>query len=292
MTIYQLLRSEPLLFTALVGICGLMVGSFLNVVIHRLPVMLMRAWQREARTILELAQPDVARFNLALPASHCPICNHQIRPWENIPVLSWIALRGKCSSCKGPISPRYPLVELSSALLSAGVAWHFGYGLPTLFALLLVWGAIALAMIDIDEMLLPDAIVLPGIWIGLFAGYLGVFVSLDASLLGAIVGYLALATAACTAQLVTGREGIGMGDAKLLAMLGAWAGWQAIPLVILIASAAAVVVGLLVVRRKGEPYPFGPMLLVAGIVALLWGRDLYGFYGQTFDVDFIRFLYG
>jgi leader peptidase (prepilin peptidase)/N-methyltransferase len=270
-------------FTCL--ILGLLIGSFLNVVIYRLPKMMQRDWREQAREILELpAEPRGETFNLVLPNSKCPHCNHEIRPWENIPVISYLFLRGKCSNCKTPISKRYPLVELSCGLLSAYVAWHFGFGWQAGGMLLLTWGLLAMSLIDADHQLLPDVLVLPLLWLGLIANYFGLYTSLEDAVWGAIAGYLSLWSVYWLFKLVTGKEGMGFGDFKLLAMLGAWGGWQVLPLTILLSSLVGAVLGLLMLRlRNAEtstPIPFGPYLAVAGWIALLWGDQITGSYLQ------------
>lgn len=266
-------------------VLGLLIGSFLNVVIYRLPKMMQRDWREQAREILELpAEPRGETFNLVLPNSKCPHCNHEIRPWENIPVISYLFLRGKCSNCKTPISKRYPLVELSCGLLSAYVAWHFGFGWQAGGMLLLTWGLLAMSLIDADHQLLPDVLVLPLLWLGLIANYFGLYTSLGDALWGAIAGYLSLWSVYWLFKLVTGKEGMGFGDFKLLAMLGAWGGWQVLPLTILLSSLVGAVLGLLMLRlRNAEtstPIPFGPYLAVAGWIALLWGDQITGSYLQ------------
>ncbi len=264
---------------------GLLIGSFLNVVVYRLPKMLERDWSAQAREILGLAEaPPGETFNLILPNSKCPHCNHEIRPWENIPVISYLFLRGKCSSCKAAISKRYPLVELSCGLLSAYVAWHFGFGWQAGGMLVLTWGLLAMSLIDADHQLLPDVLVLPLLWLGLIANYFGLYTSLEDALWGAIAGYLSLWSVYWLFKLVTGKEGMGFGDFKLLAMLGAWGGWQVLPLTILLSSLVGAVLGLIMLRlRNAEtstPIPFGPYLALAGWIALLWGDQITGTYLQ------------
>ena len=272
-------------FTFVCLVLGLLIGSFLNVLVYRLPLMMQRDWQAQAREILEQpALADAPLFNLVLPNSRCPHCGHEIRPWENIPLISYLLLRGKCSSCKAPISPRYPLVELACGLLSAYVAWHFGFGWQTAGMLLLTWGLLAMSLIDADHQLLPDALVLPLLWLGLIVNYFGLFTSLEAALWGAIGGYLSLWSVYWLFKLVTGKEGMGYGDFKLLAMLGAWGGWQVLPLTILLSSLVGAVLGLIMLRlRNAEtstPIPFGPYLAIAGWIALLWGDQISGSYLQ------------
>ncbi|TLX57423.1 prepilin peptidase [Stutzerimonas nosocomialis] len=276
MDVIDLLASHALAFVFCAAVLGLLVGSFLNVVIHRLPLMMQRDWQRQAREVLELpAEPQGARFNLVVPRSRCPHCDHQIRSWENIPVVSWLALKGKCSSCKAPISRRYPLVELACGLLSGYVAWHFGFGWQAGAMLLLTWGLLAMSLIDVDHQLLPDDLVLPLLWLGLLVNVGGLFVSLEDAVWGAVAGYLALWSVYWLFKLATGKEGMGYGDFKLLAMLGAWGGWQVLPLTILLSSLVGAVLGSIVLRLqragRGTPIPFGPYLAIAGWIALLWG---------------------
>lgn len=273
------------LFTAAALLLGLLIGSFLNVVIYRLPVMMQREWQAQAKEIL-LVPADTATpaFNLLLPNSSCPHCAHEIKPWENIPVISYLFLRGKCSSCKTHISLRYPLVELTCGLLSAYIAWHFGFTWQAGGVLLLTWGLLAMSLIDADHQLLPDSLVLPLLWLGLIANSFGLFSSLEDALWGAIGGYLSLWSVYWLFKLVTGKEGMGHGDFKLLAMLGAWGGWQILPLTILLSSLVGAVLGIIMLRlRNAEtstPIPFGPYLAIAGWIALLWGEQITSSYLQ------------
>lgn len=276
MMLMDYLASHVLAFVLSAALLGLLVGSFLNVLIYRLPIMMQREWRAQALEYLECPpEPVRERFNLLLPSSRCPHCDHQIRSWENIPLVSWLALRGKCSSCRAPISSRYPLVELACGLLSGYVAWHFGFTWQAGAMLLLTWGLVAMSMIDIDHQLLPDSLVLPLLWLGLILSNFGLFVSLESALWGAVAGYLSLWSVYWLFKLVTGKEGMGYGDFKLLAMLGAWGGWQVLPLTILLSSVVGAVLGtiLLRVRRaeSGTPIPFGPYLAIAGWIALLWG---------------------
>lgn len=262
---------------------GILIGSFLNVVIYRLPVMMQRDWRKQAREILELPEePEQGIFNLVLPNSCCPHCGHQIRPWENIPVVSYLFLRGKCSGCKAPISKRYPLVELACGLLSGYVAFHYGFGWQAAGVLVLTWGLLAMSMIDCDHQLLPDSLVLPLLWLGLIANHFGVFTSLEDALWGAIAGYLSLWSVYWLFKLLTGKEGMGYGDFKLLAMLGAWGGWQILPLTILLSSLVGAVLGVIMLRLRNQetstPIPFGPYLAIAGWIALLWGDQITGTY--------------
>ena len=273
-----LASSEPLLITC-AGLLGLLVGSFLNVVIHRLPKMMERRWQQEARDILALDAVGQAPLSLTSPASRCPACGVGIKPWQNIPVVSWLFLRGRAACCGVGISARYPLVELLTGLASAACAWRFGYGVELAGALLLSWALIALAFIDLDTQLLPDDITLPLLWMGLLFAVAGGFVPLQSAVIGAIAGYLALWLVFWAFKLATGKEGLGYGDFKLLAALGAWLGWSALPQIILLSSVVGAVTGiaLIVLRRqqRGAAMPFGPFLAAAGWLALM-GVDALG----------------
>ena len=234
MTLFGLLQN-PQVFVILAGILGLLVGSFLNVVIHRTPILLMRRWKRDCQELVEQTNDaETDKFNLIVPRSRCPHCNHAISALENIPVLSYLWLRGKCSSCAKPISPRYPFVELLSATLSAICAWHFGFGMPAAAAIVLTWVLIALAFIDIDHLLLPDIMVLPFLWLGLLLNLFNIFTPLPNAVIGAVAGYLSLWLVFHLFKLITGKEGMGYGDFKLLALFGAWLGWQSLPLIILL----------------------------------------------------------
>lgn len=276
MMLIDYLASHVLAFVLFAALLGLLIGSFLNVLIYRLPIMMQREWRAQALEYLECPpEPIRERFNLLLPSSRCPHCDHQIRSWENIPIVSWLALRGKCSSCRAPISGRYPLVELACGLLSGYVAWHFGFTWQAGAMLLLTWGLVAMSMIDIDHQLLPDSLVLPLLWLGLILNNFGLFVSLESALWGAVAGYLSLWSVYWLFKLVTGKEGMGYGDFKLLAMLGAWGGWQVLPLTILLSSVVGAVLGTILLRvqraESSTPIPFGPYLAIAGWIALLWG---------------------
>ncbi|MCG8293306.1 prepilin peptidase [Pseudomonas entomophila] len=284
MNAWAVIVDHPPFFYALAAVLGLLVGSFLNVLVYRLPLMLERQWQREALEVLGLPQAEHERFDLCLPASRCPHCQRPIRAWENIPVLSYLALRGRCSGCKARISVRYPLVELSTALLSLLVAWHFGPGVEALVVMLLTWGLIGLSLIDAEHQLLPDVLVLPLLWLGLVVNAFGLLVPLADAVWGAVAGYLSLWVVYWVFKLVTGKEGMGFGDFKLLAMLGAWGGWQILPLTLMLASLVGALVGLTLVRLKrtqmGAALPFGPYLAIAGWIALLWGDEIVASYLQ------------
>jgi len=269
---------------------GLLVGSFLNVVIYRLPVMLEREWRQQCQELLAHdgeatsgeTPPEV--FNLLRPRSRCPHCGTPVHAWQNIPVLSWLLLGGKCASCKSPISIRYPLIELLTGLLSGLLVWRFGVTLEAAGALLLLWALIALTVIDIDQQLLPDCITLPLLWLGISISLLQPatsalqFPDLRSSVIGAIVGYTSLWSVYWVFKLLTGKEGMGYGDFKLLAALGAWLGWQMLPLVILLSALTGAVTGVAMIillgRDRQLPIPFGPYLAVAGLIALLWGPQL------------------
>lgn len=265
---------------AIVGLLGLCIGSFLNVVIHRLPKMMEQEWQAQCAELRgETPPPASEALTLSTPRSRCPACGHQISALENIPLISYLLiLKGKCASCGAGISPRYPIVEAATALLSAYTAWHFGPTLAMVGALLLVWSLIALAAIDLDTQLLPDSITLPLLWLGIAFNLAGAFVDLPTSIIGAMAGYLALWTVYWLFKLTTGKEGMGYGDFKLLAALGAWLGWQMLPAIILLSSVVGAIVGisLIVAARHGRnvPIPFGPYLAAAGVIALFWGPQL------------------
>ncbi len=278
-----ILQQSSVLLIGLVSIVGLMVGSFLNVVIYRLPVMMQRSWRSDCLEFLALpAESPGETFNLLWPGSRCPACQHEIKAYQNIPVLSYLWLRGKCGHCNAPISVRYPLIEAFTAGCSALVAWHFGYGLALLFALLLTWSLIALSFIDIDHQLLPDSITLPMLWLGLALSLISLYADSHDSIVGALAGYLSLWSVYQLFKLLTGKEGMGYGDFKLLAMLGAWMGWQMLPVIILLSSVVGAVIGVsMIVFRQHEasrPIPFGPYLAAAGWLALLWGDDINRFY--------------
>jgi leader peptidase (prepilin peptidase)/N-methyltransferase len=286
--IVEVFRTTSWLFLGGVFILGLIVGSFLNVVIHRVPLMLQRQWRSECRELLELEKStsadanETARFNLVVPGSHCPHCGHKIRAYENIPLLSYLVLGGKCSACGGRISLRYPAVELLSGLLALAVAWQFGFTVQTLSALIFTWTLIALSGIDIDHQLLPDNITLPLLWLGLSLSLGAVFVELREAVIGAAAGYLSLWLVYHAFRLLTGKEGMGYGDFKLFAVIGAWLGWAALPLVILLSSLVGAAVGLSLILLRGRdrsvPIPFGPYLAAAGWIAMLWGDRIVGTY--------------
>jgi leader peptidase (prepilin peptidase)/N-methyltransferase len=278
--IVSLVSGSIVTFVLLAAVLGLVVGSFLNVVVLRLPVMLERKWRRECAHVLGQAPEEKTeeRFDLVVPGSTCPHCGHAIRAWENIPVLSFLWQRGKCAACGQAISWRYPAVELLTGALTAVIAWHFGFAPAAFGAMLFTWTLMALSFIDAEHQILPDSITLPFLWFGLCVNLAGVFTGLSAAVLGAVSGYAALWIVYHAFRLLTGKEGMGYGDFKLLGALGAWLGWQQLPLVILLSSLIGAVVGLVFILAFGRdrrlPIPFGPFLCVAGWVAMLWGDQL------------------
>lgn len=264
------------MFTA--GFLGLIVGSFLNVVIHRLPKMMQADWEMQCAELRNEPLSQSLRYNLMVPRSACPHCQHPISATENIPVLSWLMLGGKCSACKTGISPRYPLIELITGLLSVAVAWKFGATWQTLGGLVFVWALIALAFIDFDTSLLPDSITLPLIWLGLLFNIAATFTTLPQAVIGAVAGYLILWSIYWLFKLATGKEGMGYGDFKLLAAIGAWLGWELLPVTILLSSVVGTIVGIsmivLIKHDRRVPIPFGPYLAGGGLVALFFGNQL------------------
>lgn len=290
MDIFLQIGSSPPLFTAAAVLFGLAVGSFLNVVIHRLPKMLDREWKAQCLEYLGSAAPQAPQptesvppaYNLVVPRSGCPSCGHSITMLENIPVLSYLFLKGRCSACGTRISARYPIVEALTGVVSGYIAWRYGFTLAAVFALVFCWALIALTFIDADTQLLPDDITLPLLWIGLIANLGGAFTDLNSAVLGALLGYLVLWAVYWCFKILTGKEGMGYGDFKLLAALGAWLGWQMLPLIILLSAAVGAVVGIVGIlvagREKGARIPYGPYLAAAGLIALLWGRNLNEWY--------------
>jgi leader peptidase (prepilin peptidase)/N-methyltransferase len=276
------LLTDPLAATVVALLVGLCVGSFLNVVVHRLPKMLERDWRAQCAELAGETPAPADVYNLWTPRSACPGCGHRIGALENIPVVSWLALRGRCSACKTAISPRYPLVELAGGLLAAYAIWHFGPTAKGLAACILLWTLVALAVIDADTQLLPDNLTLPLVWAGLIANIAGLFVPLADAVIGAIAGYLVLWTVYWLFRLIRGKEGMGYGDFKLLAALGAWLGWKMLPVIILLSSIAGAAIGILLIafqgRDKATPLPFGPYLAIAGALALFAGPALIALY--------------
>lgn len=282
MDIFAVLDASPGLFAVVAALIGLLVGSFLNVVIHRLPLMMEREWRTQCAELLEQTTEPSPTFNLWTPRSRCPSCEHLITSKENIPILSYLLQRGRCAHCRAPISLQYPLVEALSAVLSVIVAWHFGFGWPAAAALLLTWALIALSVIDFEKQLLPDDITLPLLWLGLLLALFPVFTDLRSSVIGAMAGYLSLWSVYHLFRLLTGKEGMGYGDFKLLALFGAWQGWQTLIAIIIVSSVVGAVVGLLLIITQGRdrniPMPFGPFLAAAGWITLLWGDAINRFY--------------
>ncbi|MCE2572054.1 prepilin peptidase [Motilimonas eburnea] len=283
-----LMEAYPASIIVFAGVLGLMVGSFLNVVIHRLPIMMQKDWQSECRVLLtdELKAPASgtaeSRYNLIVPRSACPKCGHKITAIENIPVISWLVLKGKCSECANPISARYPSVELLTGLMSVAVAFVVPFGWPLMLALTLTWFLVAMTFIDLDTMLLPDQLTLPLLWLGLLANVFGTFTDLQSAVLGAAAGYLSLWSIYWAFKLLTGKEGMGYGDFKLLAALGAWFGWMSLPVIILLSSFVGAIAGiaLMVLAKNGrdQGIPFGPYLAGAGWLYLVYGQQLIDLY--------------
>lgn len=269
---------QPQIWIAVAGLLGLMVGSFLNVLIHRLPKMMQTEWNAQCAEVNHQILSPQPRYNLWVPRSACPNCQHIISARENIPVLSWLLLGAKCASCKKPISARYPAIELFTAFLSAAVAWKFGWSWQALGALVFVWALIALAFIDLDTSLLPDSITLPLIWLGLLFNLNAHYVPISNAVVGAVAGYLILWSIYWLFKLATGKEGMGYGDFKLLAAIGAWLGWEMLPVTILLSSVVGAIIGIgmivLIKHDRQMPIPFGPYLAGGGLVALFFGADL------------------
>ncbi len=275
------------MFNIYICVIGLLVGSFLNVVIYRLPKMMQREWRSDCLEFLEQSAEEKAEtFNLVLPRSRCGNCGHKITAWENIPIISYLFLRGKCSSCKAHISIQYPLVELFTGIVSLWIALHFGVTLQTAFALLFSWTLIAASGIDIGHKLLPDTMTLPLMWLGILLGFFDIFVDLETSVIGAMAGYMSLWSVYIVFKVITGKEGMGHGDFKLLAMLGAWMGWKMLLVIVLTSSFVGAIVGLtMIVLKKSSratQIPFGPYLAAAGWISLLYGEQLNRFYFSFF----------
>ena len=282
----ELFQQNAVFFLVTIFILGLLVGSFLNVVIYRLPIMMENDWKEQCCDLLDLDSPDINKsFNLIIPRSRCPFCGHQIQAIENIPVISYLFLKGKCSKCNSKISIRYPLIEIISAISITIVAYYFGVSIQTLSAIILTWTLITLTMIDIDHQLLPDDITLPLLWLGLSINLFNVFTDINSSVLGAIFGYGILWTVYISFKIVTGKEGMGHGDFKLLAALGAWFGWQSLPLIIILSSVVGAIIGISLIIFKSHDrntqIPFGPYLAIAGLVYMLWGPYLMAVYLST-----------
>lgn len=277
MDFLEALRTSAPWLYATVALLGLCVGSFLNVVIHRLPKMMEAQWRRDCAELDGREPPAGKPYNLFTPASACPACGASIRAWHNVPVVGWLALGGKCAKCKAPISKRYPLVEAFTALLFVLAAWRFGYGWPLAAALAFMAALVALTFIDFDTQLLPDDITLPLLWGGLLANLFGLFIDLRAAVIGAVAGYLVLWSVYWAFKLIAKKEGMGYGDFKLLAAIGAWTGWQVLPFVIVASAGVGAVIGgaVLALSKRGSDtrIPFGPYLALGGILGLVWGRQ-------------------
>lgn len=288
MSVIQLFQTQPVFFVITMTLLGMCVGSFLNVVIYRLPKMMHQDWQKQCCELLDIKNKKVEeqQFNLIFPGSSCPACQHKITALENIPVISYLFLKGRCKSCNTKISPQYPLIEILTGLTTAYIAWHFGFSLQTLFAVLLTWALICLSVIDLEHSLLPDDITLPFMWLGLACNIFGIFTDMSSSLIGAMLGYSVLWLIFMSFKVITGKEGMGYGDFKLLALLGAWLGWQSLPLIILLSSITASIIGIAMIifkgRDKAAAFPFGPYLAIAGWITLLWGENLIGIYLNNF----------
>lgn len=288
MMLIELLKQDLIFFVSTIFVLGLLVGSFLNVVIYRLPVIFKREWRKDccnyleenynAKIQLDTSKEPAEPFDLIKPDSTCPSCGHKIRAWENIPVLSYLFLKAKCSNCKTPISFRYPFIELLSASLAAICAWKFGFSLAGISAILLTWALISLAFIDYDTQYLPDQITLPFLWLGLLLNLNNTFTDLESAVIGALSGYLALWSIYHLFKLITKKEGMGYGDFKLLALLGAWMGWQFLPVIIILSSLVGSIIGIALIflkkHQRDIPIPFGPYLAIAGWIALLWGNEI------------------
>ncbi len=293
MNIIDLLQVNPTALMLFTGVLGLLFGSFLNVVIHRLPKMMEQEWGEQCREFLELEDTDKEKtkhksYNLITPRSSCPQCQTPIAGYDNIPVISYLLLLGKCRHCKKHIAPRYPIIEMVTAALSVIVAWKFGFTWAMGAALILTWCLIALSMIDFDTQLLPDNITLPLLWLGLGLSLFALFTDMQSSIIGALAGYLSLWSIYHLFRLVTGKEGMGYGDFKLFAVFGAWLGWQCLPVIILLSSVVGAVVGLSLIAFKGRdkntPIPFGPYIAAAGWIYLIWGADITHAYIQFFAI--------
>jgi leader peptidase (prepilin peptidase)/N-methyltransferase len=280
-------QQSPIAFQFFVVIFSLIIGSFLNVVIYRLPKMMHNNWTLECREFLadevnSIPAKEITELTLSKPDSTCPNCQHEIRYYENIPIISWLFLKGKCSQCKNNISIRYPLVEAATALLSLVIATYYGVSFETLLLLILTWGLVCLTLIDFDHMLLPDQIVMPLLWLGLLVNIAGTFVPLSDAVIGATVGYMSLFSVFWLFKLFTGKEGMGHGDFKLFALFGAWIGWQLLPILILMASVVGAIIGISLMLFKNhtreQAIPFGPYLAIAGWITVLWGDGIWTWY--------------
>ena len=288
MSFVTLFQENPTIFIFVAGVIGLLVGSFLNVAIHRLPIMMEREWKSQCRDLFgqecpadEASESEIV-FNLSKPRSPCPNCDHAIAALEIIPVSSYLILGRKCKGCGNKISARYPIVELLTAILTAVVAWRFGFGWAACGGIILTWALIALSGIDFDTQLLPDSITLPLLWLGIGFNMFGTFTDLQSSIIGTMAGYLSLWSVYWAFKIITKKDGMGFGDFKLLAVIGAWLGWKILPLTIILSSLAGAVIGISLILFKSHgrevPIPFGPYLAIAGWIALCWGHDLTNMY--------------
>lgn len=284
---FELLAEVPALFVAIVFAFALLIGSFLNVVVYRLPVMMEREWREQCAELQEAPATELpeGKFNLVVPRSRCPSCGEQIRSWQNVPVVSYLALGGKCAACKTSISPRYPVVEFVTAALCAVSAWHFGFSAESIMAIVMTLMLVPITLIDADHQLIPDSIVLPLMWIGLamslwhpMPGATTLFIAPDQAIVGALAGYLSLWSVYWLFKLATGKEGMGYGDFKLLAALGAWLGWQSLPTIILMSAVVGATFGIAMILLRGRdrsvPMPFGPFLAAAGWITMLYGEAI------------------
>jgi len=291
----ELFTQAPAVFIAVAFAFALMIGSFLNVVIYRLPLMMQRDWREQCDELSKEPAPDLpdGKFNLVVPRSRCPSCGAAIKAWQNIPVLSYLLLGAQCSNCQKSISVRYPLVETMTAILAAICAWHFGFGWEALMAIGLSFALVAISLIDADHQIIPDSIVIPLMWAGLImsmfhplAGANTLFIAPQEAIVGAVAGYLSLWSVYQLFKLITGKEGMGYGDFKLLAALGAWLGWQALPTIILMSAIVGAIIGIALIVFRGRdrqiPIPFGPYLAAAGWITMLWGETIKNAYLDLF----------
>ena len=291
----ELFTQSPGIFIAVVFAFALMIGSFLNVVIFRLPLMMQRDWREQCEELAKEPPPDIpeGRFNLVVPRSRCPSCGAEIKAWQNIPVLSYLLLGAQCANCRESISIRYPLVEIFTAVLAGICAWRFGFGWEALMAIGMTCTLVAISLIDADHQLIPDSVVMPLLWVGLvmslwypLAGAETLFISPREAIVGALAGYLSLWSVYQLFKLVTGKEGMGYGDFKLLAALGAWLGWKALPTIILMSAIVAAVIGVAMIVFRGRdrqlPIPYGPYLAAAGWITMLWGESIKNAYLDLF----------
>lgn len=293
MELISLLRENTTFFLTVVGLFSLLVGSFLNAAIYRIPIMLQQGWREECEELFggnhnDSNHDSSKKFNLFVPRSQCPHCGHMITAIENIPVLSYLFLKGKCSSCKTSISIQYPIVELATAAISVFVAWKVGFGWQTLAALIFTWTLITLSLIDAKTMLLPDNLTIPLMWLGIAVNFQAIFVDLKSSILGAMIGYISLWGLFHLFKLITGKDGMGYGDFKILAAIGAWAGWQVLPFTIFAASLVGAIVGILMMalqsQKESHPIPFGPWLALAGFIAFIWREPIISSMSSYFGI--------